>query len=310
VEVDAEAPVDAATVDAAPCGTELDRQGCACDAAGGMRACFTGDPRDRGRGDCRDGVQSCDGFEFLSWGACTGSVTVCGECTSGEERPCYGGPVETRGVGSCRDGLAPCVDDRWEAGCSGEVLPAESDLCGDGLDDDCDGTVDEDALPGTVRVDLASVSGMPASLLSSEPIVLDTARASELVLDTGSSDDFALFVADGETPALEVTGTQVTLHLPARYILLRDTTGYFGFDGDLEVVDGMGRRFFRSGWAMTRVPDLEAAGFPAQPFSTPITAAQLRDLGWVDDAGVARVRLWLATDVGFLHVGVPTLLCP
>ncbi len=57
-------------------------------------------------------------------------------------QPCYSGPLHTLGVGVCRGGLMDCGSDgQWEA-CRGEVVPSE-EICGDGLDNDCDGLIDE-----------------------------------------------------------------------------------------------------------------------------------------------------------------------
>ena len=60
--------------------------------------------------------------------------------------PCYTGAVETRGVGLCRDGLRLCADGvlpgEAPADCTDQVAP-DVEVC-NGLDDDCDGTADED----------------------------------------------------------------------------------------------------------------------------------------------------------------------
>ena len=53
--------------------------------------------------------------------------------------PCYTGAPETRGVGSCSDGIAYCEDHQYIA-CEEEVLPSD-EYC-DGLDNNCDGEVD------------------------------------------------------------------------------------------------------------------------------------------------------------------------
>jgi|GEM_PF-1918268 len=64
------------------------------------------------------------------------------ECAVNETRACYTGPAETRDVGECSDGTETCIDEEWSGVCEGETTPA-NETC-DGLDDDCDGTVDED----------------------------------------------------------------------------------------------------------------------------------------------------------------------
>ena len=60
-------------------------------------------------------------------------------CTPGETRPCYEGPSGTQDVGVCKSGVSTCVEDGsdWSE-CVGQVLP-KAEICGDGLDQDCDG---------------------------------------------------------------------------------------------------------------------------------------------------------------------------
>ena len=65
----------------------------------------------------------------------------CG-CTSGEKRSCYNGPPATKGVGACTEGEQTCDEGTWDD-CRGETRPT-SEMCGNGLDNDCDGMVDED----------------------------------------------------------------------------------------------------------------------------------------------------------------------
>ncbi|AUX41368.1 hypothetical protein SOCE26_027790 [Sorangium cellulosum] len=63
-------------------------------------------------------------------------------CTPGETRACYQGPPGTEGVSPCAPGVSTCRPSGLAWGpCLGQVLP-ERDACADGIDDDCDGTVD------------------------------------------------------------------------------------------------------------------------------------------------------------------------
>lgn len=71
------------------------------------------------------------------------SCTPAGQtCTTGDTRACYTGPFGTRDVGSCAAGVERCVGGVWQGMCRLEVLPAE-EVCGDGVDDDCDGAADD-----------------------------------------------------------------------------------------------------------------------------------------------------------------------
>ncbi len=67
-----------------------------------------------------------------------GGVTA---CTAGTSEACYSGPGGTSGVGPCHGGTRTCLDGGQWGACSGEVLPT-ADVCGDGVDQNCDGTAD------------------------------------------------------------------------------------------------------------------------------------------------------------------------
>ncbi|MFT3775946.1 MAG: MopE-related protein [Minicystis sp.] len=95
------------------------------------------------------------------WGACTGAVTptteVCNGvdddcngqvdegciCMPGTTITCYSGPNGTQDVGLCHGGTKTCLPDGSGYGdCTGEVTPI-TEVCGNGMDDDCDGQVDQ-----------------------------------------------------------------------------------------------------------------------------------------------------------------------
>ena len=58
---------------------------------------------------------------------------------------CYNGPPGTAGVGICRAGTQACVGGSPAGDCTGQQLP-ELEVC-DGLDNDCNGAVDDVAWP-------------------------------------------------------------------------------------------------------------------------------------------------------------------
>ncbi len=60
-------------------------------------------------------------------------------CQPGVEVECYTGPSGTRDVGICRAGISTCLPDGngW-SDCEGQVTP-QPEICGDGIDQNCDG---------------------------------------------------------------------------------------------------------------------------------------------------------------------------
>ena len=135
-------------------------EGCVC-APGAATACYDGPAGTAGVGACAAGVQTClaDGSGY---GACVGAVgpaaEACGNgvddncdgavdegcvCAPGAAAACYDGPAGTAGVGACAAGVQTCLPDGSGYGvCVGAVGPA-FEICGDGVDNDCDGAVDD-----------------------------------------------------------------------------------------------------------------------------------------------------------------------
>lgn len=146
-----------------------------CDCTeGATQPCYGGRRPLAGVGACVRGTQRCDRrlgdeeFAQWRWGACEGWLGPegkerCGDsadndcdgtvnegcaCAPGERAACYPGPADTAGVGVCASGSRTCAAGAGEQSgvwgeCTGAVTPAATDTCGDALDDDCDGTVDE-----------------------------------------------------------------------------------------------------------------------------------------------------------------------
>lgn len=74
----------------------------------------------------------------------------CGDDRLGSIRcstPCYSGPPHTLGIGTCQAGQPVCDERHNLTGCNNEILPSP-EIC-DGLDNDCNGKVDDDLLPTT-----------------------------------------------------------------------------------------------------------------------------------------------------------------
>ena len=93
----------------------------------------------RGNNNCTPsqtaGTESCNGLDD----DCDGETdeNADSEVLTAE---CYSGPLGTAGIGICQNGLRFCADGTFDA-CEGEILP-ETEIC-NGLDDDCDGIVDD-----------------------------------------------------------------------------------------------------------------------------------------------------------------------
>lgn len=116
--------------------------------------CYSGPENTQGRGVCKAGKKVCEGGV---WSACKGEVKPGPEDCNGQDddcngkiddglatQECYLGPTPTKGVGACKAGVRNCDSDKgkWTE-CLGQVLPAGKEVCGDGIDNDCNGQTDE-----------------------------------------------------------------------------------------------------------------------------------------------------------------------
>jgi Putative metal-binding motif len=150
-------------------GTGVISDGGGACSSGATQACLP--YPQSGVGACAPGTQACNAG---SWGPCTGAVApateACGNgidddcngtvddgcaCDLGATQACYSGPAGSEGVGACSGGSQTCegtVASHWGS-CAGEVLPATAETCGDSIDNDCNGQVDDgcDCDPGTTE---------------------------------------------------------------------------------------------------------------------------------------------------------------
>ncbi len=133
-------------------------EGCAC-VDGETRSCYSGPIGTEDIGLCGSGFQVCANG---AWGTCQGSTEPTAEacngtddncdgtidegCGCGSDRACYSGPNGTLGVGECANGTQTCLSDATYDECLGSVTPTVE--INDGLDNDCDGSIDEGLVTG------------------------------------------------------------------------------------------------------------------------------------------------------------------
>jgi hypothetical protein len=119
----------------------------------GSRACYEGAPATAGVGECRAGVDVCEGGVWRN--ACTKQVLPSGEACNGLDDDCDGRADDdlgsiTCGVGACARTVAACAN--GTPGVCKAGTPALAETCGDGKDDDCNGIVDDGCDGFCVRV--------------------------------------------------------------------------------------------------------------------------------------------------------------
>ncbi len=162
----------------AACGPSVSGDGDDVDAGtqetcspGTQEACYDGTPGTNGVGPCMGGTRQCgdDGF----WGACNGQVLPATDtCGNNVDENCDGtadNPVDEDG-----DGFTNCAGDCCDTAAAGclepeKVGPGAIEVAGNELDDDCDGTVDNEV-----------VMECDAGLASNSSAALDYAKAMDL----------------------------------------------------------------------------------------------------------------------------------
>jgi hypothetical protein len=100
---------------------------------------------------------------------CQGGTCVAGgSCTPMTQQSCYTGPPGTAGVGACHAGQQMCdPSGHLQPQCNGEQVPSPTEICGDGVDNNCNGVVDEGCPLGLAQKPFTIVSGDTFQLVAS-----------------------------------------------------------------------------------------------------------------------------------------------
>jgi hypothetical protein len=127
-------------------GDPGDGDGDTC-ANGETQECYSGMPGTQDVGDCKSGLQTCEDGVF---GVCLGEVTPTLEMCNNEDDDCDGllddgnpgggQACFSNDPGICAMGVQTCVAGAYV--CESNVMP-EAEACFNGLDDNCNGMVDE-----------------------------------------------------------------------------------------------------------------------------------------------------------------------
>jgi hypothetical protein len=118
-----------------------------CDEEGHQRACFSGPPGAQVRGTCRAGLETCENGLY---GECIGEILPQPETCNGLDDDCNGVADDAASFGSCTTALPGVCSEGVLVCNAGEgicaILKTPSPEQCNGLDDDCDGEVDNGAV--------------------------------------------------------------------------------------------------------------------------------------------------------------------
>jgi hypothetical protein len=119
-----------------------------CPTVGAMMACYTGASGTENVGVCKGGTMTCQSDN--TWSSCNGEVVPTNEpCNATQDLDCdgkVGEDVDEDGDGWTSCG-GDCCDDPNVCSNPAGVNPGAFEVAGDGVDNDCDGKIDEDEGP-------------------------------------------------------------------------------------------------------------------------------------------------------------------
>jgi hypothetical protein len=117
--------------------------------------CYNGPDGTAGRGICKQGSHTCG--DDARWGKCAGELLPTKELCNRLDDDCDGivdndferdGAICFIGVGNCKtQGVWHCSPDGVKAVCDAPPPPSSPEIC-DGIDNNCNGQIDEGTFPG------------------------------------------------------------------------------------------------------------------------------------------------------------------
>ncbi|MGI6393803.1 MAG: choice-of-anchor L domain-containing protein [bacterium] len=127
----------------------VENEGCIC-VAGSMAECYDGPAGTKGIGICKPGLKECTA-DGKSYGECVGQTLPSVEiCNSGFDEDCDGNELVSGGPGDVdldKDGYSicdgDCCDSKDQCADPNLVNPGAVEFIGDGIDNNCNGVVDE-----------------------------------------------------------------------------------------------------------------------------------------------------------------------